>query len=153
MPTITLDDVIAEQQRLAAMIEAFKDINGKVEILIVPEACIEMRPGERYAGLLLKPDGTPSHHLVLLPDKTEDLSWQAAIDWAAKVGGELPTRREQALLYANLKDEFKPEWHWSSELYESNSSSAWSQLFDYGDQSFNHEDRGLQARAVRRFPV
>jgi hypothetical protein len=151
MPTITLDDVIAEQQRLAAMIEAFKATTAEAEILVLSEASIEMRAGERYAGLVLKPDGSPSHHLILLPHKPAgELAWQAAVDWAATTGGELPTRREQSLLFANLKDEFEATWYWSSEEH-TDGSSAWCQGFSTGYQIYDRKFPELQARAVRRF--
>ena len=84
----------------------------------LPATAIELQPGERYAGPVLDADGNVKHHLVLLPNRPEcDLNWQAAMDWAASVGGELPNRQEQALLYANCKPHLKPEWHWSSETY------------------------------------
>lgn len=151
MPTITLDDVIAEQQRLAAMIEAFKATTGEAEILVLSEASIEMRQGERYAGLMLEPDGSPSHHLILLPHKPAgELSWQAAVEWAATTGGELPTRREQSLLFANLKGEFEATWYWSSEKH-TDGSYAWFQGFGSGSQNYDPKTSELQARAVRRF--
>jgi hypothetical protein len=152
MPTITLDQVIAEQQRLAAMIEAFKAGNGETEILIVSEASIELRPGEHYAGLLLDDDGEPSHHLVLLPGQTK-APWDKARDWAASIGGELPTLREQSLLFANLKAEFEGDWYWSGQAYENDGSSAWFQNFYYGYQNYYRKSYEGRARAVRRFPA
>ena len=109
---------------------------------------ISLADGEHYAGLALKPDGTPSHHLILLPGEGEDLQWSAAVEWAEKAGGALPSRQEQALLYANLKDQFKPEWYWSGE--EEDGSYAWSQGFLYGSQYDCRKYYELRARAVRR---
>jgi hypothetical protein len=151
--TITLDDVIAEQQRLAALIEALKANAASTKILIVAEAAIELRPGELYAGLLLGDDGNPSHHLVLLPDRAEEVTWDAAVEFARKSGGELPTRHEQSLLFANLKDQFEAEWYWSGEQYEGSGSSAWGQHFSYGFQDSDHKSYEGRAVAVRRLPA
>ena len=120
-------------------------------LLTVREAQIELQPGERYAGLALDAEGHASHHLVLLPGEAENVSWQAAKDWAATAGGDLPTRQEQSLLFANLKSEFKPRWYWSGQEYDDDSSCAWSQYFDDGNQYGTSESFEARARAVRRF--
>lgn len=109
--------------------------------------------GEAYAGVLLDDTGKPSHHLVLLPGETKD-TWAKAKAWAKKQGGELPTRREQSLLFANAKQHFPDGgWHWSSEQYASVSSYAWIQAFSNGDQYDNHTSGQCRARAVRRVPI
>ena len=140
MTTVTLELVKAEQTKLAAMIAALESTAPK--LLALRETQVELKAGERYAGLLLSADGLPSRHLVLLPGEAEDVGWVEACEWAAKVGGELPTRQEQALLYANLKSEFQPAWYWSSQQHESNGSCAWHQNFSYGGQDNNAEFRG-----------
>ncbi len=112
-------------------------------------AGVELRRGERYAGVLLNEDGTPSHHLVLLPGDAEDVTWQAALDWAKQAGGELPSRREQSLLFANAKSAFEEAWYWSGEAHE-NGSCAWYQDFYYGIQNDLHKSYEGRARAVRR---
>lgn len=111
---------------------------------------IELQPGEHYAGAVLADDGRPLHHLILLPGQAEGVTWDAAKAWAAKVGGELPTRREQSLLFANRKGKFKSAWYWSSEAYERDGSYAWGQNFNYGDQTLSRESFESRARAVRR---
>jgi len=110
---------------------------------------LTLAKGERYAGLVLNEDGTPSHHLVLLPGQAEDIDWPDAIEWASKAGGELPTRREQALLFANLKGSFEARGYWSSE--QSSDDDAWYQNFRYGCQHGYDKSAELRARAVRRF--
>ena len=105
---------------------------------------------ERYAGIILK-DGKPSHHLILLDADGGDLPWVKAKEWAASVGGELPTRAEQALLLANCKDALNPRWHWSCEAYSP--SYAWCQSFDDGGQSSHDVYGELRARAVRRLAI
>ena len=154
MSTITLDDIVAKQQELARMIDAFQsDVGKAVEILVVPEATIELRAGEHYAGLLLDDDGEPSHHLVLMADRAEKVTWDQAVDFAKRAGGELPTRREQSLLFANLKDQFEATWYWSGEQYEPDGSSAWGQYFHYGLQYNFPKSYEGRAVAVRRFPA
>lgn len=119
--------------------------------VLVAESLIALAAGEHYAGLVLKPDGTPAHHLVLLPGEGEDLEWEEAKAWAIEAGGELPTRQEQALLYANCKAQFQSAWYWSSEAHETNSSYAWCQDFINGGQDYTLKDFTCRARAVRRF--
>lgn len=154
MPPITIEDVKAEQARLAALIEQLQANAAQpaIRVYTVREATIELKPGEHYAGLVLDADGAASHHLVLLPGEGEDLAWQDAKDWATAAGGELPTRQEQALLYANLKGQFKPTWYWSAEAYSDDGSYAWTQGFSNGYQSYYlRKSYEGQARAVRRF--
>jgi hypothetical protein len=120
-------------------------------LILLRDVTIELQPGERYAGLLLADDGMPSHHLVLLPGTAEKINWTDACTWAAKAGGELPTRREQSLLFANLQSEFDPERYWSGEAYSTNGSYAWRQSFSYGDQGYGRKSYEGRARVVRRF--
>ena len=154
MSTITLESIKAEQTKLAEMIAAFEQQAFETTSIHFPEALIELRPGEHYAGLITGKDGEASYHLILMAEQpTDDLNWQAAKDWAKRIGGELPTRREQSLLYANGKEQFEDRYYWSSEAYEGNSSYAWSQDFYYGYQHGDHIDYELRARAVRRSPI
>ena len=107
--------------------------------------------GGTYAGITTGKDGAP-YALILLDDKpTERLTWRKAINWAEKLDAELPTRVEGALLYANLKDSFEPEAHWTSESFDS--SCAWYQYFNYGFQASYHKCIKFRARAVRRLPI
>ena len=108
--------------------------------------------GETYAGLILNEDGSPSHHLILLPGD-EALTWEKAKSFAEKSGGELPTRQEQALLFANCKKQFKADWYWSGEACASDSGSAWFQGFYGGHQGGSAIIYKLRARAVRRLII
>jgi hypothetical protein len=112
-----------------------------------------LHDGELYAGIILGKDGQPDHHLILLPGEAESVNWKAAKEFATKAGGELPTRREQSLLYANLKEHFQERAYWSGEQHAANSGCAWSQLFDNGYQYGNHKCGQLRARAVRRSSI
>jgi hypothetical protein len=147
--TITIEELKADVARLNEKVVAFE--RAKPRVITVDEAEVELAEGEIYAGLILNDDGTPSHHLVLLPGETE-ATWADAKAWAAKAGGELPTRREQSLLFANAKVGFKARWYWSAEKHESG-SFAWFQSFGNGGQDTTHVDGINCARAVRRFPA
>ena len=154
--TITLESIKAEHIKLADMIAAFEK-QQEPSALFFPEATINLAPGEHYAGLVIGKDGEPSYHLVLLPGQADDITWEKAMEWASKQGGDsvasLPTRREQALLYANLKEEFEERAYWSCEAHESESGWAWYQTFYYGHQYLLRRDAELRARAVRRLPI
>lgn len=101
---------------------------------------IDIADGEHYAGLSRDHDTGAWHHVVLLPATPDkDLTWQQAIDWAKSVGGELPTRFESALLYANLRDQVDLDnWHWTATPYAGAERSAWMQYFGYGYQGYGH---------------
>lgn len=113
----------------------------------------ELPAGQLNAGLVMQ-DGKPSHWLILLPEVPAScLNFNDATAWAESIGGELPTRQEQSLLFANLKDQFEADWYWSGEEYKSDSGYAWVQRFDYGGQLDFHELNELRARAVRRLVI
>ena len=109
--------------------------------------------GELWAGVLLNEDGSPSHHVILLPGDAARIGWNKAVEWAKEIGGELPTRREQSLLFANLKSQFKGEWYWSGEQHAATSDDAWGQYFDGGGQDDDFKSFEARARAVRRLPI
>ena len=109
--------------------------------------------GELYAGILLGKEGAADQHIILLPGAAEKLTWNKAMDWAKEAGGELPTRREQSLLYTNLSDQFDAEWYWSGEQHAAGSDFAWSQGFDNGYQDVDYKSFQLRARAVRRLAI
>ena len=156
MTTITLESIKAEHAKLADLIAAFEK-QQEPSALYFPEATINLAPGEHYAGIITGKDGEPSYHLVLLPGQADDITWDKAMEWASKQGGDsvasLPTRREQALLYANLKDEFEERAYWSCEAHESESGWAWFQYFQSGGQFITPQTLELRARAVRRVPI
>ena len=106
--------------------------------------------GGLYAGIARGFDGAPDAPLILLPGEFTG-KWQDAMKWAEEQGGVLPDRREGALLYANLHDQFKPEWHWLRTEYSSD--GAWCQYFNCGYQLNCSKDGSLRARAVRRLII
>jgi hypothetical protein len=90
---------------------------------------------------------------VLLPGDHEDTEWNAAVEWAKSINGELPTCREQSLLFANFKQHFERDWYWSGEAHASAASSAWCQSFYGGTQGYGRILTQCRARAVRRLPL
>ena len=100
-----------------------------------------------FYGITTTPDGK-HHAVVLLEDKpSKRLTWKQAMNWADKVGGQLPSRPVAALLYANAKAQFEEDWHWTNE--ECSASYAWYCTFDGGYQSYGRKSSEGCARAVR----
>jgi hypothetical protein len=134
--TITLEAIKAEHTKVAEMIAAFE--KQAATEYHVAAATITLAPGERYAGLILGENGEADYHLILLPGEAEDIKWEDAGKWAAERGGVLPTRREESLLFANLKGEFQSAWYWSGQQHETESGWAWCQHFGNGGQYYDH---------------
>ena len=148
MSDLTIEKVQQEHTRLGKMIEQLT-LAAKATILTLPESKISLLPGERYAGPVLDKDGKVKHHLILLSARpTVDVNWKAAKAWAEEVGGTLPDRQEQALLFANCKDALPQRWCWSSE--PEGSSCAWGCYFNLGYQYYGGTSYDGSAVAVRR---
>ncbi|MCX4154959.1 MULTISPECIES: Lcl C-terminal domain-containing protein [Paraburkholderia] len=147
--TITLEAIKAEHTKVGEMIAAFER-QAATTVYHIEAHAIELAPGERYAGLILGENGEADYHLILLPGEVEEVNWESAGKWAAEHGCVLPTRREQSLLFANLKGEFQSAYYWSGQQHETNSGWAWSQYFGDGTQGCHHTLTELRARAVRR---
>ncbi len=113
-----------------------------------------LQPGEVYAGLIIGKNGEADYHLFLLAAKPADkLTWDAAKAWATSAGGDLPTRREQSLLFANCAEKFEPYYYWSGEPGANDPDYAWLQDFYDGGQDGNRKSSTYRARAVRRFSI
>ncbi|OBR53512.1 DUF1566 domain-containing protein, partial [Paraburkholderia tropica] len=95
----------------------------------------EIAAGELYVGAVIDKDGN-GQHVILLPGDNDDASWQAQMDWAKSVGGDLPSRVEQAILWANHRDQFQKCAYWSNEQDDDPEFSgwAWCQFFGGGTQ-------------------
>jgi hypothetical protein len=108
-----------------------------------------------YAGVARGVDDTKDDYIVevLEAEPETRLTFEEANKWAASVGGSLPTRRESALLFANVPELFEPYAYWTSEQYAGLESCAWYQTFGYGFQSSTRKDNELRARAVRRLMI
>ena len=149
MTTVTLEAIEAAHKQVEAMIAAFKAQPAFPVTINAPE----LKPGEKFVGVILSADGSRRHALILLPGEIEDANWKKANEWAASQGGELPDRVEGALLFATLKDEFKPEAYWTREQHAGNAAFAWYQSFGNGYQDDTHKSDQLRARAVRRLTI
>ena len=109
--------------------------------------------GEVYVGAIGDKNGD-FYHLILLAGDNDDDTWQAQLDWAKSIGGDLPSRVEQAMLWAGFRDQFKKDWYWSNETHHDDSAYAWCQDFGNGYQSNDRKDGGYcRARAVRRLSI
>ena len=152
MTAVTIELIQAKQTELAAMIAQLQATPAQISTTIyIEEETFDLAPGEHYAGAVLDANGQHMHHLVLMAAKPEgDLNWTAALEWAEEAGGALPTRQEQALLFANCKPHLTPRWHWSCEEHETEASYAWICDFRDGHQLHYHKSYEGGAVAVRR---
>ena len=112
----------------------------------------ELAEGEIYVGCIGDALGN-LRHVILLPGDNDDATHESQLEWAKSIGGDLPTRIEQAMLLANHSDQFKKDWYWSNEIHNTESGWAWCQHFYGGSQSRNYRLTELRARAVRRLPI
>ena len=108
--------------------------------------------GETYIGAIGDKNGDV-YHVVLLPGGNDDATWEAQMEWAKSIGGDLPTRVEQSMLWAGHRDQFKKNLYWSNETHHEIDKLAWYQNFCYGYQNYRHKNNELRARAVRRLVI
>ena len=108
--------------------------------------------GGTFCGVITLPDG--EHYAVVKLDAKPEkrLGWKAAIAWAQKVGGRLPSRAVSALLFSVAPDLFEPSWHWTCE--PEGSSCGWYCLFSgSGGHGYNGTSNEGCAVAVRMIPL
>jgi hypothetical protein len=103
-----------------------------------------------FAGITTRADGTHCA-VVLLPDQGEKLTWKKAMNWAAKLGAELPSRPVASMLFANVKAQLKPNWNWTNE--PDDASYAWYCHFGNGGIYGNRKSYEGSAVAVRLIPL
>jgi hypothetical protein len=126
-----------------------------------PPAIGQVWPGQGgiYAGIVRGADGQPDAHMVrlaVLP--TEQIDWQATLDWAKTVEADghrdfvVPTRFQSPILYGNLRELFETSgWYWTSTEYSER--YAWIQYFDGGGQGNYGKSSKARAVAVRLIPI
>ena len=112
----------------------------------------ELADCEIYVGAIGDAAGN-LYHVILLPGDNNDDTHEAQLEWAKSIGGDLPSRIEQAMLFANHRDQFKKDWYWSNEIHDTESGWAWFQHFRNGTQYSTTRILELRARAVRRLPI
>jgi hypothetical protein len=147
--TITLDAIKAEHTKIGAMIAAFEQQTDFPVTIQFPQ----LKEGERFVGVIISADGTKRHAVILLPGEREGINHADALAWAESIGGDLPDRVEQVLMWATLRDQFKAGWYWSREQLAADSFFAWCQSFYYGGQGSLYTYSKLFARAVRRVVI
>ncbi len=151
--SITLDEIKSQQSKVSEMIAAFE---AQAAIAINYPITInfpKLNIGEKYVGAVISADSSKRHHVILMPDEQDEINWTDAMEWAQKLGGSLPNRVEQALLFATMKDQFKAEAYWSNTQHAANSVYAWYQGFYDGYQYDYDKSAELRARAVRRLII
>ena len=150
--SITIEEIETKHAEVLTLINKFKE-QAAMRVVSFIKQNIDLAPGEEYAGIILTSEGTLSHHLILLPGEKTDVNWKDAMKWAESIGGELPTRNEQSLLFANLKNHFQSTWYWSNTQHASDSTTAWYQRFYDGHQDYLSKSAEWRARAVRRLSI
>lgn len=99
------------------------------------------------------------YYLIAGPEHDRDIAWQPALEWAPTVivdglqDFDLPFRKEQRIAYANASRHFKAVSYWSREQHAGDSSTAWGQLFDDGNQYNWLKNSKLRARVFRRLTI
>ncbi|MGB3068466.1 MAG: hypothetical protein WBC18_07960 [Ottowia sp.] len=124
---------------------------SSLEFAALPAPGAELAGG-RFAGVTTTKEGLHCA-VVLLPEQASDITWREAKEWAASLGGQLPTRPAAALLYALCKPLLRPKWHWTCEEDEDDASSAWICTFSYGLQGGSLKGCRGSAVAVRLIPI
>lgn len=125
-------------------------------VLETPPLIGERWPGKGgfYAGIARGYNVDSDNHLILVEYEDEKLNWDAAMKWASKYcHNDIPTRRELALLYANVPEQFTKDWYWSSERNIADRDYAWAQNFETGQQISSPLVCHFKVRAVRRIVV
>jgi hypothetical protein len=111
--------------------------------------------GGIYAGLVSGFNEIEADYpIIVLPGRMDRGEWKQAMDWAKGQGGELPNRREAAVVWANLgiakTGLFEDAWYWTREENPSGADCAFFQSFDYGDSIWIRKSNDCRAFAVRR---
>lgn len=119
--------------------------------IVVLGTTIALAAGEEHIVSIVGADGK-GHHTILLPgDKSG--TWKAMKKWAEQLGGDLPDRVEQAVLFRDHKEKFQDDWYWSNTQPADGADCAWCQSFGYGSQSWDYVSNRFRARAVRRISI
>jgi hypothetical protein len=114
----------------------------------------QLAEGEIYLGGFVDANGDVTH-TILLPGDNDGASWQAQLEWAKSIGGDLPTRAELVIAYERHRVQFKKTAYWSNTPDDDPDYAgwAWLQHFLDGLQDDGLQDLELRARAVRRLSI
>ena len=117
-----------------------------------------MHLGEVYAGICQDPD-LGAIHLILLPGDVHADSIQEANEFAASVGGELPTLAELEHLHKHMSNAFEPALYYAcdEEDYDGDGLTMIPVMFDFAGRtdllSVDWGSQQVRVRAVRRVMV
>ncbi len=120
----------------------------------------EVWPGQGgiYAGLIRNTATGRDEHLIVGPAYDGAASWKCIDEWARSLNVDGHTdfhvmqRPDGWICQANVPELFEKDWYWL-EQHESDSTSAWHQIFSLGNQYHWLKDNELRARAVRRLAI
>lgn len=104
--------------------------------------------GQRLLGGWFVGLNRRSQLVILLPDDLEAVNFHEATEWVRSIGGDLPTRAELSLLFANFPRAFAKRIYWSCERQAD--TYAWYGSFVTGRQYYCLQRRPIHARAIRR---
>lgn len=150
IPAATLAELWIEKVRAPRPLEFATGSIGALAVRAIGKTYAE----GTYMGVVRGEAGEPDYELFDLGEASERMPWKEALEWAKAQGGDLPNRRDQAVLFGNRGEgQFQREWYWSNTQYEGASVFAWIQDFDDGTQYFAPKSHGCRARAVRRVPI
>lgn len=89
--------------------------------------------------------------VVLMPDRQENVSADAAAGWAASLSASLPSCAECELIIKHAPRQLPPLWHWTSD--QEGDDLAWCFHMGYGGHAPNARAMPWAAAAVRRVPM
>lgn len=105
--------------------------------------------GEVYAGLCQDPD-LGALHLILLPGDVRVDSIEEAEEFAASVGGQLPTQAELQHLHKHMGSLFKPALYYTCDQEDYDGSTTVTVMYDFaGRTDLVAVDWGAQQVRVR----
>lgn len=146
---VTLEAIEAAHNDIAEMIARYKAQENPKAAFPMTIDFPHLNSSERYIGTIINAAGQ-AEHVILLPGDNDAATWREQMEWAASIGGDLPNRIEQAILFDGFKDEFQSAYYWSNTRLEGGPDYAWVQIFSGGYQYFLHKSNHYRARAVRR---
>lgn len=152
----TTRPVEAVEAEVAAFLQELKDAGLIAAEVGAPLVGAEWpEHGGHYAGVMFGVDRAP-YLLIIGPEHDDDLTWDAAQDWAADLSAHgfsdwvIFNRAEQRRCMDAVRALFKPAPYWSSEQHAADSGDAWYQYFGYGYQYYWGRITRIRARSVRR---
>ncbi len=110
-----------------------------------------------YAGTALSINEDKLVHLILWPNKSDRMSFDAGVNWAEEVrpdmNSHIPTRHQSITLYERLQGQFNQDYyHWTL-AKRKDGNTAFVQNFYYGYQNNYALGSSNLVRAVSEIPL